>query len=187
MAWLLGFSTGSCPGTALFVVFDAVLAFGSFARTFVASPDALHGRRRRWRRCAVLTPQMLLYQGIVWKDVLFADAGVAGFVCLALAAALWLRPRLRFGLIAGGIAFLVLAALARQNGVLMLLAGACGAWLDRGDTRAGTARGCGNANMASAGLLGALGVNRGESRARSTRGVTTARGPATQIERLAGL
>ncbi|MET0274340.1 MAG: hypothetical protein ABW360_15235, partial [Phenylobacterium sp.] len=34
---------------------------------------------------ALLTPQVLIYQGIVWKDIFFANASVAGFIALALA------------------------------------------------------------------------------------------------------
>jgi len=123
MAWLLGAFDRLSPGAALFMAFDAVLGFGSFLALTWLYP------RISWAAAAVaalaiLTPQMLLYQGLVWKDVLFANAGVAGFVCLAWAARAWLRPRLRYGLIAGSAVLLVLAALARQNGVLLLVAGA---------------------------------------------------------------
>ncbi|MBN9591365.1 MAG: hypothetical protein J0I02_03930, partial [Alphaproteobacteria bacterium] len=50
-------------------------------------------------------------------------AAVAGFAALALAARFWPRRGLRIGLIGMAVLFLVLAALARQNGILMLLAG----------------------------------------------------------------
>ena len=39
----------------------------------------------------VLTPQWLLYQGEIWKDMLFADAAIAGFAALA-----WLREAAAF-------------------------------------------------------------------------------------------
>lgn len=123
MAWLLGVFDALSPGAGLFVIFNSLLGFGSFAAILWLRP------RPSWAAaaiaaCAVLTPQLLIYEGAIWKDVLFADAGAAGFACLALAAAVWLKPRLRYGLIAAGFALLVLAALARQNGILMLIAGA---------------------------------------------------------------
>ena len=41
-----------------------------------------------------LTPQVLIYQGIVWKDVMFANCAVAGLICIAHAARRWDdRPR----------------------------------------------------------------------------------------------
>ena len=123
MAWLLGNFDLLVPGAALFMVFQAALAFGSFI--------ALTGlfSRPSWvaalvAAVAVSMPQLFLYQGIVWKDVLFADAGLAGFTCLAWAAKLWPHPRLRYGLIAGSAVLLALAALARQNGALLILCGA---------------------------------------------------------------
>lgn len=77
----------------------------------------------------ILTPQFLLYQGIVWKDVLFADTSIGGFVCLALAGEFWPRTGWRFALATKGIVLLVVAALVRQNGGVVLPAGAAAlAW-----------------------------------------------------------
>jgi hypothetical protein len=62
----------------------------------------------------MLTPQWLLYQGMVWKDVLFADAALAGFAALAHAVrgkALWYLP---------SIALLALAMMTRQNGLVIV-------------------------------------------------------------------
>src|ERR1700679_3145782 len=91
MSWLLGLGDAVVPGTSLFVVFDALLFFGSLLGLLVIRP------RPHWAAAVVavawmLTPQVLIYQGTVWKDVLFADAAMAGFVCLALAGASWARP-----------------------------------------------------------------------------------------------
>jgi hypothetical protein len=69
-------------------------------------------------------PQLLLYQAIVWKDVLFADASLAGFVCLAHAAARWNMKRFRFAAVGGAVSFVALATLARQNGAIVLLCAA---------------------------------------------------------------
>jgi hypothetical protein len=63
---------------------------------------------------------VLLYQGIVWKDVLFADAAVAGYVLLAHGAAQWERPGPRWALVGTGFLCLALATLTRQNGIIVL-------------------------------------------------------------------
>jgi len=65
----------------------------------------------------MLTPQWLLYQSDIWKDVLFADAALAGFAALARAADAW--PARWPWLVASGL-LLCLAAMARQNGVVLL-------------------------------------------------------------------
>ena len=62
----------------------------------------------------MLTPQWLLYQGNIWKDVLFADAAIAGFA----APGGW-RPHAA-SLADPLLLLLTLAALTRQNGVLLL-------------------------------------------------------------------
>jgi hypothetical protein len=121
MSWLLGVFDAMVPGTALFVVFDCLLFFGSLAslvwlrevRSWLAALVAI---------VALPLPIIVIYQGIVWKDVLFADASVAGFICLAWAAARWREPRARFGFLAGSVVLLALAAMARQNGIVMLAA-----------------------------------------------------------------
>lgn len=120
MAWMLGIFDALVPGTGLFAVFDTVLFFASFALLLWLA------RRPSWlvvpvaAVCAVL-PQVLVYQGIVWKDVLFADAAIAGFVCLAHAAAHWRERRWIF--LVAGFTCLALATLARQNGSVALLFG----------------------------------------------------------------
>jgi hypothetical protein len=123
MSWLLGLADWALPGAALFVVFDALLFFASLLGLLLTR------KRTSWVAAAVaafliLCPQILLYQGMVWKDVLFANAGVAGFVCLAFAGERWASPRLRFALIAAGFTLFALAALVRQNGAVVALAGA---------------------------------------------------------------
>jgi hypothetical protein len=122
MAWMLGIADDIVPGAGVFVIFDAVLAFGTLAALLRFSP------RPAWPAVAVasacvLLPQFLLYQGIVWKDVLFADAALAGFVCIAHAGEKWRRPHWRNRLLSLGLVLLVLAALARQNGAIVLVFG----------------------------------------------------------------
>jgi hypothetical protein len=183
MAWLLGAFDRLSPGGALFMAFDAALAFGSFLALTWIYP------RVSWAAAGlaalvVLTPQMLLYQGIVWKDVLFADATLAGFVCLAWAGAAWLNRRLRYGLIAGAGAFLVLAALARQNGVLLLAAGA-GAlgWIAA--IQAANGKRAAAAKYGAAFLFGGIAAMGTITAALDTR-LYDRTGPAMQIERLEG-
>ena len=75
----------------------------------------------------ILTPQVMIYQGIVWRDVLFANLSIAGFILLAqsvsrLESSAPSRPSL-LPLI-GAVACLALAGLARQNGLIMAAAAA---------------------------------------------------------------
>lgn len=121
MAWMLGTFDALIPGTGLFVVFDTVLFFAGFASLLWLA------RRPPWfavpvAALCVSLPQVFVYQGIVWKDVLFADAAVAGFVCLAHAAAHWNRHR-RWLFVVLALACLALATLARQNGGIALICG----------------------------------------------------------------
>jgi hypothetical protein len=116
MAWLMGIGDALVPGTGLFTAFDAALAFGAMGTAM------WFGRTRAgWAAVAVaaaaaLLPQLLIYQGIVWKDVLFADAAVAGFACLAVAAS----GARRWWFAGASFVLLVLAGLARQNGLVLL-------------------------------------------------------------------
>jgi hypothetical protein len=119
MAWLLGLFDRLVRGTALFVVFDTLLLYGALAALVLLPP------RTSWLAAPPLLvwaaiPDGLIYPGIVWKDVLFAAAAAAGFCGIALAARAWPRRRLRFGLIAASFLLLALAALTRQNGLVIL-------------------------------------------------------------------
>jgi hypothetical protein len=121
-SWLLGLTDAILPGTALFVVLDALLIYG--ARWLLAR----WAPRPSWAAAilvlaAVMTPQYLIYPGIVWKDILFSASAVAGFVALAGAARDWAIPRWRYGWLGAALVLLVLASLARQNGILLLLGG----------------------------------------------------------------
>jgi hypothetical protein len=117
-------------GTGLYVTASAALLFVS-----LMSLTRLRPRSTWWAvilgAAMILTPQVLIYQGIVWRDVLFANLSIAGFVMLAHAAERWsARPILP---LAGALVCLALAALARQNGLVMVLAGAgVLAWTARG-------------------------------------------------------
>ena len=115
MSWLLGLFDAARPGTALFMAANAGLLTVSLA----VLPKLIQ-RPVGWLAPAALalvlaTPQLIHFQGIVWKDVLFANLAVAGFVGLGLAVkserVAWL------GLIAPLLLF-ALAGLVRQNGLI---------------------------------------------------------------------
>jgi hypothetical protein len=129
MSWLMGVFDWIWPGTALFTIFDLVLIFGSLGALLWLAPNPGRAATVVLALC-LLTPQFLLYEGIVWKDVLFADLAVAGFAALAVAGERWKQRRLRWAL--AGVAFLLLsvATLVRQNGGVVLPAGiAALAWI----------------------------------------------------------
>ena len=124
MAWLLGLFDAFVPGTGLYVLLVATLLYASLISIFWLTP------KPSWLAIPVaailsVLPQLLIYQGTVWKDVLFTDAALAGFICLALAASRWERTALRLLLLGKGVLLLVLAALARQNGLVALAFGIC--------------------------------------------------------------
>jgi len=123
MAWLLGRFDRLLPGAGLFVVFDTALLYGALAAM------TLIPARTAWLATPLLViwaiaPDGLIYPGIVWKDVLFAASATGGFCGLALASLAWPRRRLRFGLIAASFLLFALAALTRQNGLVILPAAA---------------------------------------------------------------
>jgi len=120
MAWLLGIADALIPGAVLFVMFETILCFGAFLSLLVfAAPKPV------WPSALaavlfILTPQLMLYQGLVWKDVLFADAAVASFVCLAHVARVWPNYGRRLAVATLAFALAALASLVRQNGIVVL-------------------------------------------------------------------
>jgi hypothetical protein len=156
-SWILKPFDGLVAGTGLYVTASAALLFVSLMSLTRLRP------RSTWLAVALgilvlLTPQVLIYQGIVWRDVLFANLTIAGFVLLAHAAQRWsARPPILP--LAGALVCLALAALARQNGVVLVVAAAgVLAWTARaGGWRQSLAWGLGA--LVATGLL-ALGINR---------------------------
>ena len=123
MAWMLGLADAAHPGTGLFILFDSILLFGGMLSILWIAP------RVSWAAAAIAAitvalPQFVLYQGIVWKDVLFADAAIGGFVLLAHAASRWTSASPRWLLIVAAFSLFALATLARQNGAIALAFGA---------------------------------------------------------------
>ncbi len=116
---ILGFFDRITPSSPFAYVTGAALLL-------VAAWAALPGLRPRvaWiapvvLAGAMLAPQVLLYQAIMWKDVLFANFAIAGFVALAHAVKRWERPRPRILLLALSFVLLGVACLLRQNGALV--------------------------------------------------------------------
>jgi 4-amino-4-deoxy-L-arabinose transferase-like glycosyltransferase len=117
-AWLLGLFDGVIPGTGLYVAVSGLLLFASLAALPALRP------RAGWTGpvaalFVVLTPQVLIYQAIVWKDVLFASLAVASLACLAGAGAQWERKRRRWAWLAAALVLLAAGAQVRQNGVIV--------------------------------------------------------------------
>jgi hypothetical protein len=123
MAWLLGLAARVSPHAAAFMIADA----GAFFLALVAF--AWGDGRPRMLGVAVMalivaTPQALIFQGIVWKDVLFADATLGGFAALILAGRSWGSAPLRIGSLGVAFVLFLVATLVRQTGFVAPLAGA---------------------------------------------------------------
>ncbi|PZQ64163.1 MAG: hypothetical protein DI570_06330 [Phenylobacterium zucineum] len=140
--WLLGRADSVWRGAGLAVVVSGAVLFGAWA--------ALAALRRGVTWLApivalgvIALPQVVIYPGIVWKDVWFAEAGIAGFVVLAFALRSQ-RLAARLPLLALSALLLAVAGLLRQNGLLLAGAGAVAiAW-------AGWSRGAGRSVFTAA-------------------------------------
>jgi len=60
---------------------------------------------------AIFTPQLLIYQGIVWKDVMFANCAVAGFVLVAWAGQVWPARGKRWALLITALVLMAAGAI----------------------------------------------------------------------------
>ncbi len=113
MAFLLGVFDSLFSGTFLFLLFQSLLLLAGLLALLALKP-------RGWLSpvlalAMVLTPQWLLFQGAIWKDILFAGAAIAGFAALA-----WQAQRPRSGTLILAVGLLTLAAAMRQNGIILL-------------------------------------------------------------------
>lgn len=118
--WLLGLADSIVPGQALSMGVSAAILFGTWALMGNLRP------RASWlgvllALAALTLPQVLIYPAIVWKDVWFTEATIAGFVLAAFAVKAPI-PAARWGLLALSAAFFAVGGLLRQNG--LILAGA---------------------------------------------------------------
>lgn len=116
--WVLGRFATLLPGTSLYVATSAAGLYFSLMTLPWLRP------RTSWlavplAAAAVLTPHLLIYQGIVWKDVLFANLTVAGFIFLAHAARLRGRVMVAPALVLA-LFCLTASALVRQNGLIVV-------------------------------------------------------------------
>jgi hypothetical protein len=117
-AWVLGAFDHVWPDAGLYVAVSGLLLFAA-----LASLVWLRGRAT-WAAALLAalfaaSPLLLIYQGIVWKDVLFANAAVAGMTALAWAVRGPQSPARRGPELALALLLLAAAALLRQNGVVV--------------------------------------------------------------------
>lgn len=122
-AEVLGFFDAILPGTSLYVAASGALFYGGLATL------AWTRERVSWLGVIVTAgmmslPIVLIYQGIVWKDILFANCAVAGCICLHHAARVWDRKLPRWLWLVGALALLALAGQVRQNGLLVAVTAA---------------------------------------------------------------
>jgi hypothetical protein len=175
-AAMLGFFDNIIRGTGLYVVASGLLLFSSLLRLLKLRPGT------SWlgavaAAALVISPTLLIYQGIVWKDVLFANLAVAGFILLASVAQGWTprgaRPWLALIVI---VLMFALGAQVRQNGIIAAaFAAAALAWIARiGGWKSSLTWGVGGliAVVAASMLLGAAAQPRGAGPdAATSRGV----------------
>lgn len=120
MSWLLGvFDAWPGPVAAWFTGFNMLICFGALIAV-VWLPKKVSWSAAVVAVFMLVLPQFALTQAVVWKDVLFANAVVTGYVALAFAAQYWTLARLRNGLIALSAVALALAVLTRQNGIVVV-------------------------------------------------------------------
>lgn len=121
---LVGLADRVIPGTALYVTVSTLLLYAALYLLARLRP-----RTSPWVFVSILamtaSPTFLLFQGVVWKDVLFANLAVAGFTALAWALNFWERPRVRWPALVAACGLLAVAMAVRQNG-LVVVTGAAG-------------------------------------------------------------
>jgi hypothetical protein len=120
--WVLGVLDRLGRGDSSFVVLSGLLLFGGWAALAAVRP------RASWLAPlvalgAISLPQVLIYPAIVWKDVLFAETSLAGFVALAWGVRDPSRPPRLAALLPAAV-LMAAAGLLRQNGLLFALAAA---------------------------------------------------------------
>ena len=113
MAWLLGVFDAMVPGTLVFLLFQTLLLLGALLVLLSLKPRSTS--TVLVALAIVLTPQFLMFQGQIWKDILGANAAIAGFTALAAFA----KTERRRWLVAAAL-LLALAAGVRQNAVVLL-------------------------------------------------------------------
>ncbi len=120
------------PGTGLYLVSSVFLFFATLWG-ILRSRDRVSWFAPAVALVLILSPSVMMYQGIVWKDVLFANLGVASFVLLAHIAKVWRADQKPWIAIAALVIALAVAGQVRQNGLItaIVAAGVLG-WTLRG-------------------------------------------------------
>jgi hypothetical protein len=122
-AWVLGRFDAIWAGTGLYVAASGLLLVIAWASLAWLAP-----RTSRWGAPVALaisaSPLLLIYQGVVWKDVLFANCAVAGMIAVAWAVRPGATRRALVTSLLLALLLLSAAALLRQNGVVVGIAAA---------------------------------------------------------------
>jgi len=121
MAWLLGLADQVTPAAALFV-FVQVTVFFLGLLGWSLSDGAPRTRGLAVLALVAASPQALVFQGVVWKDILFADVALAAFVALACSGRA--EGVVRGAWLGAALVCCVVAALVRQAGFVVPLAAA---------------------------------------------------------------
>jgi hypothetical protein len=126
--WLLGVLDAVSPNAQAFLPLSCALMFGGWLGLLAIRP------RASWlapivAAGVILLPQAAIYPAIYWKDVLFAETSLVGFVILAWALRDGLARTPWLALLAAAVLFAA-AGLFRQNGlVFALFAAAALTWI----------------------------------------------------------
>ena len=141
---ILGRFDALIPGTGLYLIASGLLAYGAFLALRRLRP-AMSWAGPVVAAAVVSLPTLVIFQGDVWKDILFANLVVAGFVLLAHAGKVWGPGRTPWLAVLGIVLTLAAAAQVRQNGVIApIVAALVVAWIVRsGGWRASLAWGLG--------------------------------------------
>ena len=129
---ILGRLDALIPGTGLYLILSGLLAYGAFLALRSLRPTM------SWAGpvaalAVVALPTLMVFQGDVWKDILFANLVVAAFVLLAHVGKVWSPGRTPWLALLAILVALAAAAQVRQNGVVAaLMAALVVAWMVRG-------------------------------------------------------
>ena len=118
MSLLMGWTDGLLPGTALYLLLSSSFFFGALI-LLVASAPRVTAPMVAFLAAFLLTPLVLVYQGIIWKDVLFANLSLFSFVLIVSAADR--GGKLRYGAWAVALFTAAVAGQIRQNGVVIVV------------------------------------------------------------------
>jgi hypothetical protein len=116
---LLGAFDRALPGTALYQLFVQALLYVPLLMFMSGRPVSLASSV--FLAFLTLSPVTILYEGIVWKDVLFANATSGACLLAALPLGRWAPAYERVLAYLGASALFLLACLTRANGIVVPL------------------------------------------------------------------